>query len=94
MKDFAYFLHLFSDDQSVPEISAKSWCVWKKKNGNYMHFYGKRMHKVREIASLTKMVTAMTALDFLNKHQLNPETTSFKIRKTSTIVGGTSANLH
>ena len=59
-----------------------------------MHFYGKRMHKVREIASLTKMVTAMTALDFLNKHQLNPETTSFKIRKTSTIVGGTSANLH
>ena len=59
-----------------------------------MHFYGKRMHKVREIASLTKMVTAMTALDFLNKHQLNPEKTSFKIRKTSTIVGGTSANLH
>lgn len=93
MKDFAYFLHLFSDDQSVPEISAKSWCVWKKKGGKYVHYYGKRIHKVREIASLTKMVTAVTALDFLTKHQLNPHKVKYQIRKTSTLVGGTTANL-
>lgn len=62
MKDFGYFLQLFSDDNSVPDISAKSWCVWKKKNGRYVHYYGKRIHKVREIASLSKMMTALTAI--------------------------------
>ena len=93
MKDFAYFLHLFSDDQSVPQISAKSWCIWKKKNTKFLHHYGKRIHKVREIASLTKMVTAMTVIDFLNKYQLNLAKISYKIKKTSTLVGGTSANL-
>lgn len=30
LKDFTYFLHIFSNDQSVPDISAKSWCIWKK----------------------------------------------------------------
>jgi D-alanyl-D-alanine carboxypeptidase len=37
-----------------------------------MYYYGKRIHKVREIASLTKMVTAMTAIDFLSKHGWEP----------------------
>ena len=70
MKDFTYFLRLFSEDQSVPEISAKSWCIWRRKTNRYAYYYGKRIHKVREIASLTKMVTAMAAMDFLAKHQL------------------------
>jgi len=93
MKDFAYFLHLFSDDQSVPQISAKSWCIWKKKNNKFLHHYGKRIHKVREIASLTKMITAMTVIDFVNKNQLNLAKIKYKIKKTSTLIGGTSANL-
>ena len=93
MKDFTYFLRLFSEDQSVPEISAKSWCIWKKKNNRYAYYYGKRIHKVREIASLSKMVTAMAAMDFLNKNQLDPALISFSVRKTSTLVGGTTANL-
>lgn len=62
LKDFPYFLRLFSDNQNLPEVSAKSWCVWRKKRGKYMHYYGKRIHKVREIASLTKMITALTAI--------------------------------
>ena len=33
-----------------------------------MHFYGKRVHNVREIASLTKMITGMTAIDFLKRN--------------------------
>ena len=47
LKDFAYFLHLFSDNQNLPDISAKSWCIWTKKNGKFLHYYGKRIHKVR-----------------------------------------------
>lgn len=58
-----------------------------------MYYYGKRIHKVREIASLTKMVTAMTAIDFLNKHGWEPHEICYEVKKTSTLVGGTSANL-
>lgn len=29
-KDFTYFLHIFSNDQSVPDITAKSWCIWRR----------------------------------------------------------------
>ena len=94
MKDFAYYLHLFSDNQNVPEISARSWCVWRKKaNGKYMHYYGKRIHKVREIASLTKMITAMTALDFIEKYKWNPANIYYEVKKTSTLIGGTTAKL-
>lgn len=93
LKDFAYYLQLFSEDQSVPEISAKSWCVWKKKNNKHQHYYGKRIHKVREIASLTKMVTAITAIDFLNRMNYNPEAVMYQVRKTSVVVGGTTGQL-
>jgi hypothetical protein len=47
LRDFDYFLQIFSDDQSVPDISAKSWCIWRKKNGRFVYYYGKRIHKVR-----------------------------------------------
>jgi len=35
----------------------------------------------------------MTALDFLNKHSLLPELISYQIRKTSVMIGGTTAQL-
>ena len=67
--------------------------MWKRKNGKFLHYYGKRIHKVREIASLSKMVTAITALDFLAKHSLDPERVKYTVKKTSTLVGGTTAGL-
>ena len=39
------------------------------------------------------MVTAMAALDFLTKHQLDPERITYAVRKTSTLIGGTTAKL-
>ncbi len=72
MKDFAYYLHIFSDDQSVPQITAKSWCIWKRKiNGKYTYYYGKRIHKIRQIASLSKMITAMVTMDHINKYNVD-----------------------
>lgn len=92
-RDFAYFLHIFSDDQSIPQISAKSWCIWRKKNGRFAYYYGKRIHKVREIASLSKMITAMTAIDVLTRYSIDPSRIKYEIHKTSIMVGGTTANL-
>ena len=30
LKNFSHFLQIFSGDESLPEISAKSWCIWRK----------------------------------------------------------------
>ena len=63
------------------------------KNNKFMHFYGKRVHKVREIASLTKIVTSMTAMDYLNQFDYDPAKITYQIRKPSMMVGGTTAGL-
>lgn len=58
-----------------------------------MHFYGKRVHKVREIASLTKIVTSMTAMDYLSQFDYDPSQITYQVRKASLMVGGTTAGL-
>lgn len=63
------------------------------KNNKFVYYYGKRIHKVREIASLTKMITAMTVVDFLNKYEYDADKVTFTVRKAPTLVGGTSAQL-
>jgi hypothetical protein len=35
----------------------------------------------------------MTVMDFLSKYQINLENVKYQIKKTSTMVGGTTANL-
>lgn len=94
MKDFAYYLHLISDDRSLPEITAKSWCIWKQKDDKFSYYYGKRIHKVREIASLTKMTTAMVLIDYAHKFNFDLGKTKFCVRKSSALVGGTTAKLN
>lgn len=39
------------------------------------------------------MVTAMTVIDFLTKFNMNPEKIFYEVKKTSTMVGGTTAHL-
>ena len=63
------------------------------KNNKFLYHYGKRIHKVREIASLTKMITAMTAIDFLAKFDYDYTRVTYKVRKSSTMIGGTTAQL-
>lgn len=63
------------------------------KNNRFIHHYGKRVHKIREIASLTKMITSMTTIDFLNKYNYDPDKITYSIRKPSAMIGGTSAKL-
>lgn len=36
LKDFNYFLNIFSSDISLPEISAKSWCIWRRSKSTFI----------------------------------------------------------
>ena len=94
MKDFAYYLHLCSDERGVPEISAKSWCIWRQKDDKFYYYYGKRIHKVREIASLTKITTAMVLIDYAQKFGFELGKAKFSVRKSSALIGGTSSKLN
>lgn len=42
---------------------------------------------------MTKIITAMTATDFLGRYGWEPEKISYEIKKTSILIGGTTANL-
>lgn len=39
------------------------------------------------------MITAMAVLDFLNKHDFSPDNITYRVKKSSTLIGGTSASL-
>lgn len=41
--------------------------------GKFFHYHGKNIHKPRHIASLTKMLTAMIAIDFLKTNNYEPD---------------------
>lgn len=49
---------------------------------------------MREIASLTKMVTAMVLVDYSQKFNFDLAKTKFSVRKSSAQVGGTTAKLN
>lgn len=39
------------------------------------------------------MITAMVAIDFLRQHEYDEAKVTWQIRKSSTMIGGTTANL-
>lgn len=39
------------------------------------------------------MITAMSAIDFFVRFNLNPDKVTFPVRKVSTMIGGTTASL-
>lgn len=55
---------------SMPAVSSKSWAVYEMKQDRLL--YGKRVTRKKEIASLTKMMNLITALEIVNGLSLNP----------------------
>ncbi len=49
---------------------------------------------MREIASLTKMITAMVMMDYAQKMNFDLEKTKFSVRRSSALIGGTTAKLN
>lgn len=54
----------------MPAVSSKSWAVYEMKQDRLL--YGKRVTRKKEIASLTKMMNLITALEIVNGLSLNP----------------------
>ena len=54
----------------LPNISSQSWALINGANGEYI--FGRAANMQVEIASLTKMMTLLVVLKFMEKYELNP----------------------
>eukprot|EP00826_Nyctotherus_ovalis_P052201 TRINITY_DN6592_c0_g1_i1.p2 TRINITY_DN6592_c0_g1~~TRINITY_DN6592_c0_g1_i1.p2 ORF type:complete len:322 (-),score=77.39 TRINITY_DN6592_c0_g1_i1:112-1077(-) len=74
-----------------PYVSAKSWAIADGNTGRV--FFGKSEHERREIASLTKIMTAYTALRLAYKYGVNLKYEKALVSKKAAKMGGTTAML-
>ncbi|EGR27823.1 hypothetical protein IMG5_188490 [Ichthyophthirius multifiliis] len=77
--------------QKPPQISAKSWIIINAKNKQVIGGY--QESTIREIASLTKMMTLFLSIYYMRQMNIIPEKTYFKVSQHAANIKGTSAEL-
>ena len=78
--------------ENFPIVSAKAWAIAETKKGEIMH--GKDQNIQREIASLTKIMTAYTICRLMQELSINhPENVYLRVSKKAAFMIGTSAFL-
>lgn len=72
-------------------LSSFAWIIM---NGKTMDLItGKNINKKRQIASLTKIMTAYVVLNLLEQMKISPKTTFLQVSKKAASIQGTSADL-
>ena len=61
----------FNLDNPAPYLSARSWCMMNLDTGEVM--FAKQENVIRQVASLTKIMTTMVIMDLLDKYKLQAE---------------------
>lgn len=61
----------FNSDNPAPFISARSWVMMNRETKQIM--YAKQENEQRQVASLTKIMTATVVFDLLSKYKLEPD---------------------
>lgn len=75
----------------APTISAHTWVILDGGSGRLI--WGKNEHSSREVASITKMMTAYVVLRLIEQLKLDPLTSMVSVSEYASSVGGTTANL-
>jgi serine-type D-Ala-D-Ala carboxypeptidase (penicillin-binding protein 5/6) len=83
----------FNLDNPAPYVSARSWCIFNIDTGELM--FAKREKEVRQVASLTKIMTFRVVSELLITYALDPDSVKVKTLVTSCqpLLCGTSAQL-
>lgn len=77
-------------DKPAPHCSASSWAVFDQKTNSLL--FGKMEKERREVASLTKIMTAFVVLKLLDRFSIE-DSTLIKVGADAASVIGTSAEL-
>ena len=84
-------VHKLLVDLAPPFVTAKSWAILDGRTGEIL--FGKCENDRREIASLTKIMTAFVVVQIIRKIKLNSKKTLLQVSKNAASIGGTSAKL-
>ena len=79
----------YHSQSTIPKISATSWCILEKQSSNII--YSNNDNEIREIASLTKIMTCIICLNLLKSNEDLLSKTKISYRASQTT--GTSAEL-
>ena len=72
-----------------PYVTAKCWGVLDGDDGSLL--FGRNEHVPREIASITKIMTAYLVFRIMKRFKINPKKKLINVSKYASSVGGTSA---
>lgn len=74
-----------------PKVSAECWVLYDTKNDEIIS--SKNPNQVREIASLTKIMTTVLALEFAERNKINLEEYIVRVSSLAPLMMGTTARL-
>lgn len=75
----------------MPSISAKCWAIYDVNKMSIV--YGRREYQKREVASLTKIMSAWVVINLCKEWALDPKKTEVIVSDIAADIRGTSANL-
>ena len=78
-------------ENPAPFVSAQSWIILNKITDETL--FGKSEYEPRQVASLTKIMTAYVVLELLGRYHLDLHSCQIKILPSCCSLEGTSANL-
>mmetsp|Transcript_28714 Transcript_28714/g.43364 ORF Transcript_28714/g.43364 Transcript_28714/m.43364 type:complete len:147 (+) Transcript_28714:1294-1734(+) len=81
----------FNLDNPAPYVSARSWVMTNLDTGECL--FAKQEKEVRQVASLTKIMTFWVVINLCDKLNLNIEKTDITILTPTSLLEGTSARL-
>ena len=77
--------------QITPKITSGFWAIFDGHKMSFIH--GKREYMKREVASLTKMMTAYTILELCKQYKLKLSAIRIEVCSVASNIRGTSAKL-
>ncbi len=83
--------YILPDPDEVSKITAQSWALVERKTSQLIS--GKNIHKKKEIASLTKIMTCYVVCHMSKALGINMDKTCFQVSRHAANMIGTSADL-
>lgn len=80
-----------SELSKLPFMTAKNWIVMNADTKEII--YGYKIYEEKEVASITKLMTCLITLDFIEKYNIDIDKTHYLVSRKASQLGGTTANL-
>jgi D-alanyl-D-alanine carboxypeptidase (penicillin-binding protein 5/6) len=80
-----------SETLKPPFVTAKNWLTINADNKEII--YGYKIYEEKEVASITKLMTCLIVLDFIEKYNIDIDKTHYLVSRKAAQLGGTTANL-